>query len=154
MGKNKGKTGIVFSTNPDYSYQFENEHTEQETLPPQQQNLIVMLDKKKRSGKAVTLVTRFTGTHEDLDELAPAYAATVHKSQGSEYPAVVIPVLPQHFLLLQRNVIYTAVTRAKKVCVIIGARKSLVYAIHNNQTMRRNTRLAERLRHQAAGGSE
>lgn len=89
--------------------------------------------------------------YDDLDELALAYAATVHKSQGSEYPAVVIPVLPQHYLLLQRNVIYTAVTRARKVCVIIGAGKSLVYAIHNNQTMRRNTKLVERLRHGVTG---
>jgi translation initiation factor 1 len=69
MAKNKGKTGVVFSTNPEYNYQIENEKKEQTTLPPQQQNLIVMLDKKNRSGKAVTLVTRFTGTENDLNEL-------------------------------------------------------------------------------------
>lgn len=69
MGKNKGKEGIVFSTNPDFNYRSANDKEEQETLPPQQQNLIVMLDKKNRSGKAVTLVTRFTGTEADLNEL-------------------------------------------------------------------------------------
>jgi exodeoxyribonuclease V alpha subunit len=83
---------------------------------------------------------------EDLDELSLAYAATVHKSQGSEYPAVVVPVLSQHFLLLQRNVIYTAVTRAGKVCVLVGDPKSISYAIHNDRIARRNTRLADRLR--------
>lgn len=69
MSKSKGKSGVVFSTNPDFNYHREGEREETETLPPQQQNLIVMLDKKNRSGKAVTLVTRFVGREEDLEQL-------------------------------------------------------------------------------------
>ena len=69
MAKGKGKTGVVFSTDPNFRYRSENEKEEQQTIPPQQQNLIVMLDKKNRSGKAVTLVTRFIGTSDDLNEL-------------------------------------------------------------------------------------
>jgi exodeoxyribonuclease V alpha subunit len=81
----------------------------------------------------------------DMDELALAYAVSVHKSQGSEYPAVVIPVLTQHYALLQRNLIYTAVTRARKLVVIIGARKALAIAIRNNKTEKRYTYLSYRL---------
>jgi translation initiation factor 1 len=69
MAKNKGKVGIVFSTNSRFNYNYLNENKEPDTLPPQQQNIIVMLDKKNRSGKAVTLVTRFVGKTEDLEEL-------------------------------------------------------------------------------------
>ncbi len=69
MGKNKEKTGIVYSTNSRFSYDYGKMNKEPDTLPPQQQNLIVMLDKKNRSGKAVTLVTRFVGKSEDLEEL-------------------------------------------------------------------------------------
>lgn len=61
--------------------------------------------------------------YSDLDELVPAYAISIHKSQGSEYPAVVIPILIQHYVLLQRNLIYTAVTRGKKLVVIVGSKK-------------------------------
>lgn len=82
----------------------------------------------------------------DLDELAPAYAITVHKSQGSEYPCVVMPLLTQHYVMLQRNLIYTAVTRAKKLLVLIGSRKALQMAIANNKTSRRYSRLRERLK--------
>jgi len=85
---------------------------------------------------------------DDLDELALAYAATVHKSQGSEYPAVVIPLLPQHYLLLQRNVLYTAITRGKKIVIIVGDEKAVGMAVRNSQVARRYTRLSERLRNQ------
>lgn len=82
----------------------------------------------------------------DLEELAPAYAITVHKSQGNEYPAVVLPLLTQHYMLLQRNLLYTAITRGKKLVVVVGSRKALHMAIRNTQTRQRFTRLRERLR--------
>ena len=82
----------------------------------------------------------------ELDEVTLAYATTVHKSQGSEYPIVVIPVLMTHFVMLQRNLIYTGVTRAKKICVLIGQPKALAYAIRNLTVNKRNTKLKERLR--------
>jgi len=64
----------------------------------------------------------------ELDELAPAYTITIHKSQGSEFPAVVIPLATQQYLLLQRNLVYTGITRGKKLVVVIGQRKGLVYS--------------------------
>jgi len=82
----------------------------------------------------------------ELDELVLAYATTVHKSQGSEYPIVVMPVLMTHYVMLQRNLIYTGVTRAKKVLVMIGSKKALAMAIRNVTVTRRNTRLEARLR--------
>ena len=83
---------------------------------------------------------------DDLDDLTLAYAATIHKSQGSEYPAVVIPLLTQHFLLLQRNVLYTAITRAAKIVTLVGDEKAIAIAVKNNRVTQRMTRLAERLR--------
>jgi exodeoxyribonuclease V alpha subunit len=73
----------------------------------------------------------------ELDEVAPAYAVTIHKSQGSEFPAVVIPLATQHYMLLQRNLIYTGITRGKKLVVLIGQRKALGIAIHNDRPQRR-----------------
>jgi exodeoxyribonuclease V alpha subunit len=83
---------------------------------------------------------------EELDELVLAYAISIHKSQGSEYPAVVVPILSQHYVMLQRNLLYTAVTRAKKLVVLIGSRKALAIAIRNNKVKQRYTALAERLK--------
>ena len=88
----------------------------------------------------------------ELDEVIPAYAISVHKSQGSEYPAVIVPVSTQHYLLLQRNLLYTAITRAKKLVVLIGTRKALAMAIRNNKPQQRFTFLAERLRAKAHEG--
>jgi len=82
----------------------------------------------------------------ELDELTHAYAISVHKSQGSEYPAVIIPILSQHHIMLQRNLIYTAVTRAKKLVVMVGSKKALAAGVKNDRTMRRYTHLAERLK--------
>ncbi|MEW6109004.1 MAG: ATP-dependent RecD-like DNA helicase [Nitrospirota bacterium] len=82
----------------------------------------------------------------DLDEIALAYAVSVHKSQGSEYPAVVMPLLTQHYMLLQRNLLYTAITRGKKLVVIIGTKKALAIAIKNNKPQLRYTNLKNRLR--------
>ena len=81
----------------------------------------------------------------ELDELTLAYATTIHKAQGSEYPIVVMPVLMPHFVMLQRNLIYTGITRAKKICVLIGATKALAYAVRNMSVLKRNTSLRERL---------
>jgi exodeoxyribonuclease V alpha subunit len=83
---------------------------------------------------------------DELDDLGLAYAMTVHKSQGSEYAAVVIPMLSQHYMMLQRNVLYTAITRGKKIVVIVGEEKAINMAVRNSQITRRNTLLSERLR--------
>jgi len=81
----------------------------------------------------------------ELDELVLAYATTIHKSQGSEYQIVVMPVLMTHFVMLQRNLIYTGITRAKKVLVMVGTKKALAYAVRNVVVQKRNTMLKERL---------
>jgi exodeoxyribonuclease V alpha subunit len=81
----------------------------------------------------------------ELDELVLAYAITVHKAQGSEYPAVVFPLSTQHYIMLQRNLFYTAMTRARKLAVIVGSRKALAIAVSNNQIQKRFTLLRERL---------
>jgi exodeoxyribonuclease V alpha subunit len=96
------------------------------------------------------LVTRIdernvTYDFSELDEITLAYAISVHKSQGSEYPAVVMPVLTQHFILLQRNLIYTAVTRGKQLVVLVGTKKALTIGIKNNKTTRRYTNLQQRI---------
>jgi exodeoxyribonuclease V alpha subunit len=105
----------------------------------------------RASAAASELAVRFDdrevhyGTDE-LDELALAYAATVHKSQGSEYPAVVVPVHTQHYVMLQRNLLYTAVTRGKRLVVLVGSRKALALAVRNADQAARCSRLAARLR--------
>ena len=83
--------------------------------------------------------------YTDLDEIMPAYAISIHKSQGSEYPAVVIPILTQHYILLQRNLIYTAVTRGRKLVVMVGTKKALAIGIKNDKTKKRYTYLRYRL---------
>ncbi len=82
---------------------------------------------------------------DELDELVLAYAVTVHKSQGSEYPAVILPLLTQHYLMLQRNLLYTAITRGRKLMVIVGSKKALAIAVKNDKTQKRFTLLKERL---------
>ena len=81
----------------------------------------------------------------ELDELVLAYAVSVHKSQGSEYPAVVVPVLTQHYMLLQRNLIYTAVTRGRDLVVMVGTRKALAIGVNNDKTKKRFTNLRYRM---------
>ena len=85
-------------------------------------------------------------TFSELDELVHAWACTVHKSQGSEYPCVVLPLHTQHYTLLQRNLLYTAVTRGKRLVVIVGSKRALAIAVKNGQTSERHTGLAARLR--------
>ena len=92
----------------------------------------------------------FHETHVDydfseLDELQPSYSMTVHRAQGSEWPAVVIPVMTQHYPLLQRNLLYTAVTRGRKLVVVVGSRRALAIAARNDRPRERNTMLQARL---------
>lgn len=82
----------------------------------------------------------------ELDEVVLAYSVSVHKSQGSEFPAVVIPVITQHYVMLQRNLIYTAITRAEKLCVLVGNKRAIYIGIKNDKITRRNSNLAERIR--------
>jgi exodeoxyribonuclease V alpha subunit len=82
----------------------------------------------------------------ESDELTLAYAISVHKSQGSEYPVVVLPLLTQHSMMLQRNLLYTAITRARKLVVLVGSRRAIRIAVENNRITRRNSALAARLR--------
>lgn len=106
---------------------------------------IVAVDNKEK-GVTVSFDGRdveLAGT--ELDEIVPAYAISVHKSQGSEYTAVVVPVLTQHYIMLQRNLLYTAVTRGKQLVVLVGTRKALNIAVARNETGTRCTRLLDRL---------
>jgi exodeoxyribonuclease V alpha subunit len=103
--------------------------------------------------EAQTLVVDFEGRGVDYewseaDQLTLAYAVTVHKAQGSEFPAVVLPVLTQHFVMLQRNLLYTGVTRAQKLCVLVGSKKAIAIAVNNNKVSERWSGLAKRLRSQ------
>jgi exodeoxyribonuclease V alpha subunit len=86
---------------------------------------------------------------DELDELALAFALTVHKSQGGEYPAVVMPLHPQHSLMLQRNLLYTGITRGKRLVVLVGTRKALSMAVARQDTGRRYTALGHRLQEEA-----
>ena len=83
--------------------------------------------------------------YSELDEIVLAYAVSVHKSQGSEYPVVVMPILTQHYMLLQRNLLYTGITRGKKLVVLVGTNKAVAIAIKNNKPQKRYTLLRERL---------
>jgi exodeoxyribonuclease V alpha subunit len=114
-----------------------------------------------REGNGVSVVfsdnpAAFTVAYEphELDELTLAYACSIHRAQGSEYPCVVVPLVNQHYLLLQRNLLYTAITRARRLCVIVGDPRALRRAVENDAHAARNTGLAERLRGLRHGGAE
>jgi exodeoxyribonuclease V alpha subunit len=97
-----------------------------------------------------TLVIRFDDRDieydvSELDEIVLAYATTIHKAQGAEYPIVVMPVMMTHFAMLQRNLLYTGVTRAKKMLVLVGQKKAVGYCVRNVTVDKRNTLLKERL---------
>ncbi|MGM9777381.1 MAG: ATP-dependent RecD-like DNA helicase, partial [Prevotella sp.] len=85
--------------------------------------------------------TGITYKNSEIEEIVLAYATTIHKSQGSEYPVVVVPVMSSHHIMLQRNLIYTAITRAKKLCIMIGEKKALGYAVKNFTVAKRNSNL-------------
>jgi exodeoxyribonuclease V alpha subunit len=82
----------------------------------------------------------------ELDEVSLAYAITIHKAQGSEFPAVVIPVAMQHYMLLQRNLIYTGITRAKRLLVVVGQKKAMGLAVRNDQARKRYSGLLSSLK--------
>jgi exodeoxyribonuclease V alpha subunit len=95
-----------------------------------------------------TMTISYFGRHviyesSECDELTLAYAVTIHKSQGSEYEAIIIPIFMQHFMLLQRNLLYTAITRAKKLCILIGQPKAIAIALNNNKGTERITFLQQ-----------
>ena len=83
--------------------------------------------------------------YSEIDEIVMAYAISAHKSQGNEYPVIVMPILTQHYMLLQRNLLYTGVTRGKKLVILVGTKKALAIAIKNNKPQQRYTLLRERL---------
>ncbi|OHE57115.1 MAG: recombinase RecD [Thermodesulfovibrio sp. RBG_19FT_COMBO_42_12] len=83
--------------------------------------------------------------YSEIDEIVTAYAVSVHKSQGSEYPVIVMPILTQHYMLLQRNLLYTGITRGKKLVILVGTKKAIAIAIKNNKPQKRYTLLKERL---------
>ena len=85
----------------------------------------------------------------EVDELVHAYAISVHKSQGAEYPCVVMPVVTQHYMMLQRNLFYTAVTRAKKLVILVGTRRAIAIAVKNDKVTQRHTALDYRLQRKA-----
>ncbi len=109
-------------------------------IDPVDQLLTVRIDER--------LVTYDFG---ELDELMHAYAVSIHKSQGSEYPAVVVPIMTTHYILLQRNLLYTAITRAKELVVIVGTRRAIAIAVHNDKIAERHTALDVRLRGNSRG---
>ena len=81
----------------------------------------------------------------EQDELALAYSLSIHKSQGSEFPVVILPLCMSHYMMLQRNLIYTGMTRAKKLLILVGQKKAIAMAVKNEKLRLRNTRLAARL---------
>ena len=81
----------------------------------------------------------------ELDDLVLSYAVSVHKSQGSEYPVIIMPVITQHYILLQRNLLYTGITRAKRMVVLVGTPKALAIAVGNNKVETRYSHLSGRL---------
>jgi exodeoxyribonuclease V alpha subunit len=111
---------------------------------------IVSVDHEAREVVAEMDGRRVAYDFGELDEVEPAYAISIHKSQGSEFPAVVLPLAMQHFMLLQRNLLYTAVTRGKQLVVVAGQRKALATAVRQNETRHRHGGLLHRL---SAGGS-
>src|SRR5438105_114214 len=106
----------------------------------------VVLDQTLVEANSDLLLDGVYAFNGELDEVALAYAVTIHKSQGSEFPAVVIPLATQHYMLLQRNLIYTGMTRGKKLVVVIGQKKALGIAVHNDRPQRRYSGLLASLR--------
>jgi len=104
-------------------------------VDPEAQEIVIDFD-----GRSVTY------DFGELDEVSPAYATTIHKAQGSEYPAVVIPLATQHYLMLRRNLVYTGITRARKLVVLVGQRRALAIAVKDSRTERRWSKLCQWLR--------
>ena len=114
-------------------------------LERRHRHVIEAVDARPRRWRSASTTGVVEYSLDELDELVLAYAATVHKSQGSEYPAVVIPVHTQHYVMLQRNLLYTAVTRGKRLVVLVGTRKALGIAVRNADVAVRCSGLGTRL---------
>lgn len=107
---------------------------------------ITQIDKEIQEVKVNFDGRLVTYEFQELDELIPAYAISVHKSQGSEYPVIVVPILTQHYLLLQRNLLYTAITRGKNLVFLVGTKKALSIAIRNDKPRKRYSLLGQRIK--------
>jgi exodeoxyribonuclease V alpha subunit len=126
----------VIQTENDYDKEvFNGDIGQVANIDPIERELVVAFDNRK-----------VTYDYGELDELSLAYAITIHKSQGSEFPAVVIPLATQHYLLLQRNLVYTGITRGKRLVVLVGQKKALALAVANNRTEQRFSGLLSRLK--------
>ena len=106
---------------------------------------IIKIDKEEQKAIIRFDLNNVEFSFFELDEITHAYAISVHKSQGSEYPAVIIPILTQHYILLQRNLLYTAITRGKQLVTIVGAKKAMAIGINNDKVKTRYTLLKKRL---------
>src|ERR1039458_8821529 len=126
---------VIQTENTDQKEEFNVDISKNEKIDPGEQELSIRFDDR--------LVTYDYG---ELDEVSLAYAVTIHKSQGSEFPAVVIPMAMQHYMLLQRNLIYTGITRAKRLLVVVGQKKALGLAIRNDQARKRYSGLLSSLK--------
>jgi exodeoxyribonuclease V alpha subunit len=107
--------------------------------------IIIAVDKNEREITINFDSKQVVYEYDELDEIVHAYATTIHKSQGSEYSAVIIPIMMQHYKMLQRNLIYTAVTRARKLVILIGQEQALRIAVKKSSTNNRYTTLKKRL---------
>jgi exodeoxyribonuclease V alpha subunit len=114
-----------------------------------------VVDVDPEAGELMASFDGRSGTYGfgELDSLVPAYAATIHKSQGSEYPAVVIPILTQHYAMLQRNLLYTGITHGKRLVVLVGQKKAIAIAVRNVSGRRRWSKFDEWLRPGASQAS-
>ena len=128
-------SGTLLSSNGKYIIQTDNEVVILQSISSIDHTLIIDFD-----GNSVEYAW------SEADQLTLAYAVSVHKSQGSEFPAVVMPLLTHHYMMLQRNLLYTAITRARRVCVLVTNPKALGIAVNNNQVAERFTALAWRMR--------
>lgn len=106
-----------------------------------------IVDVRPEVGQVVVRIDRRELTYDqtDLDEIVPAYAISIHKSQGCEYPVVVVPILTQHYMMLQRNLLYTAITRGKRMVVLVGTQKAIAIAVRNDRVRERHSHLRDRL---------
>jgi exodeoxyribonuclease V alpha subunit len=107
--------------------------------------IVTAIDPEEQVLTVRTLEAEIDYDFADLDELGLAYAISVHKSQGSEFPAVVMPLMMQHYPMLQRNLLYTGLTRARRVVVLVGTKQAIAVALRNAEVGRRFTRLRQRL---------
>jgi exodeoxyribonuclease V alpha subunit len=116
----------------------------------------IVLDADSRQGRWLVAYDNRQVTYgeADLDELSLAYAISVHKSQGSEYPVIILPLVTQHYIMLQRNLLYTALTRARQMVVLIGSPKAIRVAVHTDKPQQRQSLLRWRLNPNAHAGHE